>query len=685
MLADPGVCEEAEYAGSPQGLAWSWQIDLEDLLAAVTVRRSQGVPDGPEVDQEAVLEAEAAAVDAGQARTLEPAEIAGRAAGRIPPGPGLAALLASAAEGELPDHALADAAADFRRLASWAQAWELACVAQIAARSAARDPEITVGADGRPEQISRSACAQVSLALALTGVGAQWWTELAVALSWRLAKTGDALRAGMIDLTRARLIADATSLLDDDAARAVEAQILPGAGDKTTGMLRAALRRAVIAADPDGAERRRAEAERRAQVVLYPEEESTAMLAGQGLPGVHAAAAMARIKAMARALRAAGAAGSLDLLCAQVFLGILLGTLPPIPPPDGAPPDEPPEGPRDGGEPGPGGQADVPWPEAPTPGGDDDDPGPDEPPVAPDGEDEDWADNNEALAWPELPSRIPPGLAADAGDGSVPGATGLLDLALPWATLAGTAAEPGWLSRLGPITPLQARGLADLAAADPATQWRIIVTGSGGQAIATTRISRPGPGQRAGPGRDARLGQREGPGQAVGGGLVSRVTLIIPEAVLGRDPPGKAAAVDLAGVPEETAAMLAAALRAAARASARAAAATAADAAAGGCAHLAASTAYRPPPTLRDHVAARDLTCRFPTCRQPAWRGDLDHTIPHQQGGMTCGCNLGGLCRAHHLVKQHPGWTLRQPAPGIFAWTTPAGHTYTVTPDTYLL
>ena len=111
----------------------------------------------------------------------------------------------------------------------------------------------------------------------------------------------------------------------------------------------------------------------------------------------------------------------------------------------------------------------------------------------------------------------------------------------------------------------------------------------------------------------------------------------------------------------------------------------AADAAAGGCAHTAACAGYRPPPRLREYIAARDLTCRFLRCRQPAWRGDLDHTIPYDNGGMTCHCNLGGLCRTHHLLKHHPDWNLRQTAPGTFAWTTPAGRTYTANPDTHLL
>jgi hypothetical protein len=82
-------------------------------------------------------------------------------------------------------------------------------------------------------------------------------------------------------------------------------------------------------------------------------------------------------------------------------------------------------------------------------------------------------------------------------------------------------------------------------------------------------------------------------------------------------------------------------------------------------------------------VSARDVTCRNPACRQPAWRADLDHTRPYEEHGRTCRCNLGGACRRDHQLKQHPRWKLEQTRPGEFTWTTPAGRTYTVSPDTY--
>ena len=126
----------------------------------------------------------------------------------------------------------------------------------------------------------------------------------------------------------------------------------------------------------------------------------------------------------------------------------------------------------------------------------------------------------------------------------------------------------------------------------------------------------------------------------------------------------------------------AAAFQAAARALAQALAEAEADAAAGGCAHHGESRAYRPPPRLRDYITARDVTCRFPPCRQPTWRADLDHTEPWDDGGRTCTCNIGGGCRTHHQLKQHPRWQLKQIRPGEFTWTAPSGRTYTTGPDT---
>jgi hypothetical protein len=149
----------------------------------------------------------------------------------------------------------------------------------------------------------------------------------------------------------------------------------------------------------------------------------------------------------------------------------------------------------------------------------------------------------------------------------------------------------------------------------------------------------------------------------------------------GTGPPASVASATGSGLPDR---IIAAALRTAERALQRALIQAKADTAVGGCAHTAASDAYRPPPRLREYVIARDLTCRNPVCGQPASRADLDHTIPWEQGGPTCICNLGGTCRRDHQLKQHPRWKLTQIKPGWFEWTAPSGRTYTTQPATYI-
>jgi uncharacterized protein DUF222 len=85
---------------------------------------------------------------------------------------------------------------------------------------------------------------------------------------------------------------------------------------------------------------------------------------------------------------------------------------------------------------------------------------------------------------------------------------------------------------------------------------------------------------------------------------------------------------------------------------------------------------YRPPAALRDFVQARDKTCVFPGCSVPAHRADLDHTTAFP-AGPTEAANLGVMCRTHHRLKQDPRWTVTQPTPGTFVWTSPSTRTYT--------
>jgi hypothetical protein len=94
---------------------------------------------------------------------------------------------------------------------------------------------------------------------------------------------------------------------------------------------------------------------------------------------------------------------------------------------------------------------------------------------------------------------------------------------------------------------------------------------------------------------------------------------------------------------------------------------------------------YVPSKALADFVRCRDLTCRWPGCEHPAFDCDIDHTVPHRDGGATHASNLKCYCRTHHLVKTFWGWRDRQLPDGTLILDSPSGKTYVTTPGSVLL
>jgi len=87
---------------------------------------------------------------------------------------------------------------------------------------------------------------------------------------------------------------------------------------------------------------------------------------------------------------------------------------------------------------------------------------------------------------------------------------------------------------------------------------------------------------------------------------------------------------------------------------------------------------YLPSQYLVDFLAARDRTCRFPGCSQPARISDIDHAKSWEEGGETNRANLGYLCRRHHRLKTHHGWKLESFSDGSCKWLSPNGKEYFV-------
>jgi hypothetical protein len=102
---------------------------------------------------------------------------------------------------------------------------------------------------------------------------------------------------------------------------------------------------------------------------------------------------------------------------------------------------------------------------------------------------------------------------------------------------------------------------------------------------------------------------------------------------------------------------------------------------------------YQVPDRIAERVRLRDRTCVFPYCHRPARSCDLDHVVAYEENGppgQTSTDNLACLCRLHHRMKTHAGWSYYALVPGTFIWHSPHGHTWLrdqagttdLTPDT---
>jgi uncharacterized protein DUF222 len=86
---------------------------------------------------------------------------------------------------------------------------------------------------------------------------------------------------------------------------------------------------------------------------------------------------------------------------------------------------------------------------------------------------------------------------------------------------------------------------------------------------------------------------------------------------------------------------------------------------------------------IGEFIKTRDRWCVFPGCGRPAETCQIDHTEDYATGGKTSVTNLGAMCGHHNLMKLDGDWTLEQPTPGHFVWTSPTGTTFTVRPEPF--
>ena len=159
------------------------------------------------------------------------------------------------------------------KVIAWAQASQHAEITRFVQHSHAHRPSGV-----SDEQLRAGAVAEVGLMLRVSRHTADRRVHTATDLVHRLPGVHVALRDGRISLPTARTIAEETTHLPDAEARAVAADVLPTAEERTPGQVRAATRRAVLATDPDAVRTRHEHAVRERGVWLHDEPDGMASL-----------------------------------------------------------------------------------------------------------------------------------------------------------------------------------------------------------------------------------------------------------------------------------------------------------------------------------------------------------------------------------------------------------------------
>lgn len=91
---------------------------------------------------------------------------------------------------------------------------------------------------------------------------------------------------------------------------------------------------------------------------------------------------------------------------------------------------------------------------------------------------------------------------------------------------------------------------------------------------------------------------------------------------------------------------------------------------------------HDPSQAMRFIIEQRNTVDVFPYATRSARNCDLDHTSEYYKGipAQTRLDNLGPMSRLVHRAKTHNGWHVAQTQAGTFAWTSPLGYRYLVTP-----
>ncbi|MGO1315987.1 MAG: DUF222 domain-containing protein [Cellulomonadaceae bacterium] len=537
----------------------------------------------------------------------------------ILPGPWLAGLLAGTGLEDLDDYGLVDVAAGWQRMISWASAG-LARAAAALARSTSMNPSWP-GSAGEV-RVRTVVGEELAMRLGCSRTAAQKIVRTGTELAGPLAETGRQLATGRLDPARVEAMVRALADLPVQTVLEVEHAVLRDAPNRTPTQLAEDVQRALIAVDPQEAERRCATATQKRRVDR-PKRMPDGMAGIWALlPAPTAVRIDTDLDARARTLRAGGDERTLDQLRADLFSATLLH-------------DEL----RDRLEPCSDDHAEPP-----------------SPPL-------------QVLC--ERPRRASNRLRSERlraqGPRSTPDRTG------PTGR-TGRTGRTMTPSPLGPVTrprraapPRSLRPAGPFATSDPLTSEPPETT----EAWASEPVALPDPPDL--PGLPDPPDLPDPPGRRRLRARTSRTVINVTVPI-----------TTLLGLDDEPAQLAGYGPISATTARRLAAHGTwrrlLTDPASGAVLDV-GRTRYRPPADLAAHVRERDQVCARPGCSSPATSCELDHTIEFARAdGTTAHTNLGPLCRRDHQIKTDGGFTVVQPVPGVFVWRTPTGQVYVVRP-----
>lgn len=245
-----------------------------------------------------------------------------RCSQRVPSG--VAALeldQASTDPAGLSDAELIEAVVGFDRIESWAAARQARLLAEFARR---RPPDSwQARRSERPSRCSEFAPDEVGLALRLSRPAAANRLAVATIVVEELPATLAGWEAGRLDGSKVRAICDTADQLPPETWPRLEARVLGRAPEQTLALLRRSLARAVLALDPQGAQRRHQDQHRDRRVVMTPEPDGMASLWAL-LTAPDATAITTHLGELARSLGAADER-SMDARRADLLVDLLTG------------------------------------------------------------------------------------------------------------------------------------------------------------------------------------------------------------------------------------------------------------------------------------------------------------------------------------------------------------------------